>query len=407
MALASPAAQRRARTLRNAPNTPPEPPAPPPTPGPDLAFPIEVTLQPRGGISINGQRLDRLLLSFDVVNNRNFTADSFRATLSLVEDDPDFGMAFWSNAERLDTEILCGFGVDAPPSASMVFGRTDEIQIDTASRTVSLTGRDYTADLIERQISEKYPNKTASEIAKTLAQEAGLEPVVTETRGLAGTYYRAEHAQMADQTTAWNLLTYLAEREGFDVYVQGKKLFFGPPPDPVTASKWTLKYTPARRDAQFPSAPTTTLNLTRSLTVSRDIVVKIVSWNSSKKSSITAISRSKRPARSTNGKGGGSAAGQANTVTHVFRVPNLTQDQADDLALKRATEIAKQLRSFDADLPGDPSIDIRTIVTLAGTGGSFDTDYHLEVIQRNLSQDRAFSMRLSGQNVSPESTAAL
>lgn len=398
---------RRARTRTNAPEAPVPEPTPPPEPGPTLDFPLQVVRQPRGGVAVNGTRLDRLLLEMDITNNRYLAADAFRCTLALAENDPDFGLAFWQDAVTLDMEFFAGFGVDEPPSTSLLSGRVDELTIDLASRTITLLGRDYTADLIERQVVEKYPNKTSSEIIKILAGLVGLTPVVTETSALAGVYYRADHSQMSDETTAWNLATYLAEREGFDVYVKGKELHFKPPPDPVTASKWALTYEPSSVDVRSARAPTSTLQLTKSLTVSRDITVKVVSWDSARKKAIEGTSRSALPARSSNGRGLGSAGGRQKAITHVFRLPNLTQDQAEARARQLAEDIAKHLRTFEATLPGDPAVDMRTIVTLRGSGGSFDTDYHLDTIQRSISQDRGFTMQLRGRNVKPGDQATL
>lgn len=391
---------QRARTKAILPPAEPDPPPAPVTPGPDLEVPLKVVRQPRAGISINGVRADRLLVDMHVTNNRYSTADSFRCSLVLVEQDKEFGRNFWQDCIGIRTELFVGFGVDEPPSKSLLSGRVDEIQIDLVSRRVSLTGRDFTADLIETRIAEKYPNKTASEIATIMADKVGLTPEVTATTKRVGTYYGAEHASLADETTAWNLLTYLAERESFDVYVTGTKLVFGPPPDEASASKWTLVYTPGEQDAPAPQASVMNLQLTKSLTIAREIVVKVISWHSGKKKALTGISNSKPP----KGPKGSRAQTPAN---YVFRIPNLTQDEADATARQKALDLTKNLRSFEAELPGHVDFDIRTIVTITGTGGTFDTKYHLDEVERSVSQSQGFTMRLRGRNVIADDSASL
>lgn len=371
-----------------------------PKPGQAIEITAPALLQPRGGVLINGERLDDLLLEFEVINNRYYAADSFRCTLRLNENDPKYGLPFWSDQDGIEIEIFAGFGVDRRPTQSLVAGRVDQIDVDLETREVHLAGRDYTADLLEARIAEKWPNKTASEIVRLLAERYGLSPVVADTKTLAGVYYKREHAQLADETNAWNLITYLAEREGFDAFVQGKELHFEPPPDPATASKWELRYTPASSERAAPEGNAGGLRLTRSLTASRDITVKVVSWNKTKKSSLTGTARSTRPARRSNGQ-------FSSGVTHVFRIPGLTQEGADREAERLLREMTKHLRSCDVSVPGDPTVDIRTIVTLRGTRGSFDTDYHLDEIVRRLAQNRAFTMHVRGRNVIPDSTAAL
>lgn len=392
----TPAQRTRVAQIQQEPEVPP----PPPQPGQELELPLDVAQQPRGGVLLGDERADHLLIEYDVTNNRFFQADSFRLTLAYVEDDEKFGRGFWDSTDRVEVEIFAGYGVEEPPSTSLLAGRADEIQIDMDARTVTLSGRDYTADLIEKRMAEKYPNKTSSEIVRILAGEAGLTPEVTDTRQLAGVYYRAEHAQLADETTAWNLITFLAEREGFDAYVIGKKLYFAAPMDPISAKRWTLQYTPPDNLTAFPTALASSLTLTKALTISREIVVKVISWNSSRKHSLTGQSRSARPNR---GAGGQFASAPA----YIVREPNLTQDQADQRAKQIAEQITRELRTFDAALPGHPDVDIQTMVLIRGTNTSFDTDYHLDEIERRMSMENGFTMRLRGRNVIPDDTAAL
>jgi phage protein D len=373
---------------------------PPPVPGPELTLPLQTLRQPRAGISLNGKRADHLLREMDVTNNRYFSADTWSCVLVLQERDPDFGRGYWQDVESLEVELFGGFGVDEPPSTSLLSGRADELQINLDERTVVLRGRDYTADLIELRLAEKWPNKTSSEIVQEVAARARLTADVTATSTLAGVYYKAEHAQLADETTGWNLVTFLAERERFDAYVKGRTIYFGPPPDPASAPSWKVVYEPGEPDAPMPRAPVAGLSLTKGLTVSRDIQVKVVSWNSGKKHSLEGRAQSKRPARSSSGQF------QA-AVTYVFRHAGLTQDQADARARQYAEEITKNLRSFDLETAALPGLRIESIVTIQGTGGSFDTDYHLDEIEWRISQGSGFTMRLRGRNFIPVDTAAL
>lgn len=405
-----PTPRQQARTAASTPEPTPEPQVDAPA-GPELELFTQIRRQPRGGIMLVGmmpdgvtkvsKRADHLLKEMDVTNNRFFSADSFSCTLALYEFDPDFDPAFWADVERLDVELFSGEGVDEPPGESLLAGRADEIQIDLDGRTVTLRGRDYTADLIEMRLAEKYPNKTASEIVRILAGKAGLEADVTETQKLAGVYYKAEHAQLADETTAWNLITYLAEREGFDALVQGRTVIFKLPPDEKSAPHWTIKYEPRGDASASPRAPVTGLSLTKGLTISRDIKVRVISWNSSKKHSLEGTSESKKKGRNASGQFQAS-------VTHVFRKANLTQDQADALARQYAIEITRNLRSIDIDTAALPGLNIRSIIRLTGTGGSFDLpSYHIDEIQWRMSQNQGFKMGLRCRNIIPTDTAAL
>ncbi len=373
-------------------------PGPPPAPGADLGLELPSLRAPRGSVTVNGRRLDRLLLECDVTNNGYFSPDSFNAVFALEDAGPD-GLAFWADTDDLEAEVFVGLGEDTPPSISVFAGRVDDIAFDFRGRHVTVSGRDYSADLMEAQTTEKWPNRTASEIATELAGRRGLTPVVTATTVRSGSYYQIEHARLSDETTEWNLLSYLAEQEGMDVYVKGRELHFKPPPDARGAARWSLRYKPSQ-DGAPPELAAAGFKLRQSKTISREISVKVVSWNSKQNRAFTVT-------RSTTLRSKGSSGASTARTPYVFRIPGLTEEQAIREAERRLADITKHHRALDYDGPGHPDIDIRTIVALSGTGTSFDQDYRLTEIRRSISQDGGLSMHFHAQNLPPESRAAL
>ena len=125
---------------------------------------------------------------------------------------------------------------------SLIQGEADTVAYDVLNRTVDVEGRDLTARLLDARTQETFSNQTASEIAETLAGRHGLTPNVSATSTLAGRYYSTEHdritlGQFSRATTEWDLLSFLAAREGFDVFVAGQTLTFAPPSsNPATMS---------------------------------------------------------------------------------------------------------------------------------------------------------------------------
>jgi hypothetical protein len=102
---------------------------------------------------------------------------------------------------------------------------------------LQIEGRDLSSRLIENKTQEAFVNQTSSQVATTLAQRRGLTPQVTATTTLVGRYYQQDHVrdslnQFSRTTTEWDLLIYLAQREGFDVFVKGTTLYFQPTTDP-------------------------------------------------------------------------------------------------------------------------------------------------------------------------------
>lgn len=341
-----------------------------------------------------------LLVEATVTNNSYFQADSFRVTMA-IHARGRYGLAFWDEDE-IEVEIFAGFGVETDPDISMIVGRVDDVEFDLDRRQVFLTGRDYTADLIETKTTEKFVNKTSSQIAEEIAGRHGLRAVVSSTRTLVGKYYQIEHARLNDDTTEWNLLTYLAEQERMDVYIQGKELHFEKRPSPSSAQRWIVRYQPLADQTYFPMAPTTRLNLRRSLTIARDIVVKVISHNSKQKKNFEITRRTIRRVRRS-----GSRGSSQEPVPHVFRIPGLTEEQAIREAERRLSDLTGKQRVVTAELPGDPRVTARTIMVLEGTGTSFDQEYHIDELQRHISQSGGFTMSLTARNLPEDSKAAL
>ena len=87
--------------------------------------------------------------------------------------------------------------------------------------------------MIEARVDETFSNRTSSEIAATFAGRHGLQAAVQQTSTPVGRYYQSEHdrltiGQFAKATTEWDLLAFLAGREGFNLFMDGETLVFGP-----------------------------------------------------------------------------------------------------------------------------------------------------------------------------------
>ena len=373
-----------------------DPPAPE-EPGAELGILIPDVRKPRLGATANGKRIDHLLLSGTVTNNSYYQADTFRFTVAL-EESGEFTPSFWADDGKIEMEIFAGFGTSIQPNKSLILGRVDGIDIDLMDRTVSVNGRDYTADLIESKTTEKYPNQTASEIVSSVASKHGLNPVVTPTSVLVGKYYKGEHARLTDQTTEWTLLTYLAEQEGMEVYVQGRDLVFEPPKSATAASKWTVKYEPSR-DGRPPRSSVERFEMRLDKGLNRDISVKVISWNQKSKRAFEATSQT-RLMKST-------GVGGLPRTPYVFRIPGLTKEQALREAEKRLREITRHLRQIDLRMPGHPDINPRSILVVQGTGTTFDDSYRIDEITREIDQNNGFIMSLKSRNIPPDSVASL
>ena len=213
------------------------------------------------------------------------------------------------------------------------------------------------------------------------------EIVATSTR--AGTYYQIDHAVATREQTEWDLLAYLAEREGFDVWVAGDTLHFAPPPA-LTAQPYTLLWSEVGGFA----SNAINIQLSRSQTLAKDIVVEVRSWNQKQQAAFTVTAK-RSQAKKSQRKGGQSQ-------TYSFVRPNLTRDQAQQFAESKAEEITRHERLLSASLPGDNALSTRATVRLVGTATDYDQIYYPDRVTRRLSVQEGYRMDLSAKNHSTQ-----
>ncbi len=318
------------------------------------------------------------VIEADVFSNAHFAADRFRARIALT---PGSATLFQAGT-IIDVQIA----LDGVPR-SLIQGEIDTISIDPLQRAIEIDGRDLTARLLEARTQQTYANQTASEIASTLAARHGLTPAITATTILAGRYYGAEHdritlGQFSRALTEWDLLTFLAAREGFDVFVQGQTLVFQPPA--TSAPPFLLGV-----------ADCLVLVLDRALTLARDIEVTVKSWNTRHQAAFTQTARSSAP-----------GGGRSGTPQHIIVVrPNLSADEALQLAQRILADLSHHERVVRVELPGDLSLTSRSKVTLVGTMTDFDQTYFVAELDRHFSLDHGFTQRLQLKNRDPARTA--
>jgi phage protein D len=348
--------------------------------------------QPTASVALNGTTVTNAVIDLDVHSNNYFAADTFRVRLALAALSAQFNASFWS-----DTQAQISISVDAGGGPlQLILGNADTIDIDMPNGTVEASGRDLTAALIDTKVVAKYQNLTSSKIAAQIAASAGLQANITATSTPAGRYYEIDHARLNSDVSQWTLLNYLAQEEGFDVYVSGNTLNFVPSQQGGSPA-YTLTYQQPTTE-QIRTGNFIRLALRRSQTLAKGTVVKVISWNSKQVTAFTATAK----------RSGTSGSATADTAqVYTFKVPGLTQDQAQQFANARLQEISLHERVVDVTIPGETSLTPRQLVALTGTGTSFDQNYYIDSIERSFSMDDGFMQTIKMKNHSAESTVSV
>ena len=307
------------------------------------------------------------VIDADISNNAHFGAGRFRLHVAA---EPAIAASLLQPGTVLD--LQCDLG---GPTVSLIQGEADSISIDVLNGALEIHGRDLTARFLDARTQETFTNQTSSEIAQTLAGRRGLGANITPTSTLAGRYYEAEHnritlGQFSRSVTEWDLLTFLAAREGFEVFVADGALTFGPADTAAPAVNLTPDMC-------------VSLRLEHALTLARDIEVTVKSWNTRQQSAFTQTARAKA-------NGAGSSSPQKILVVR----PNLYPADALQLAQRILADLSAHERVVHAELPGELTLTPRTPVQFSGTGTDFDQIYHVAEIDRHFSSHHGFTERL-------------
>jgi phage protein D len=374
-----------------------------------ITIPAPDARAPRIAMRINGQDAPGLI-EFSVCNNSYRAADTFSAHLSMtgwgaagaafVGLPPACGPAFWAETDAIDFELLAWLDGRTPP-CSIIRGLVDKVEFSFDYTTISVSGRDYSSSFIDAKTSEKFADQTLSQIAATLAARhplpgsAAMQVSATSTTTKAGDYYKAAQVALTDEVSEWTLLQWLAEQEGLDVWVAGNTLYVQPPPG-VEVPPLGILYQPPSNAAPA-AANASRISVERVLTLSRDIVVTVRSWNHGQKQAIEVTRRGSKilgPGQKTTQRG-------LPPHTYVFTIPGLTQVQAEQYAANKLAELSRHERVVTVcDLPAVPDLTVRRLLRLSGTQTAFDQDYFIAEITRRFGWNGC-SMEIRAKNSSP------
>ena len=332
----------------------------------------------------------------EVTTTSRRAAGTFHVRIA-VGVDPALTPAFWSNTVPIPVEI--DMATSPNGFVTMLTGNVNRVHYDPEAQLVEIEGRDATGVLLDTKTLQTYANQTSSQIAQMIASEHGLQANVTATTTPVGQFYQLEHdvtrlGNFSRATTEWDLLTFLADHEGFQLFVSGNTLFFNPQDDSASGPPdLVITYQPTTPTSAFPIANAESIRLERSLTLAKDVRVTVKSWNSRQNAPVTVNVPS------------GQLPANGSVTQYVFVRPNLTKDAALKLAQNLRQQITQHERIVNVEIPGETALLPSSIVQLVGTGTSWDQPYFVDEIHRRMGID-GFHETLRLKNSSPATEGA-
>lgn len=365
-----------------------------------------VARNPRVLIKIN-DTVFRKITSWTYVENNYYQPDTFRVELPLYTQDAVATIEYWQSQPALLFELFVGFPTNTVTYGvsdlqSLILGGINNIDLyvfDNGRGYISFDGFDLGKKFIDTKTFERFPNLTPSQIATTFANEQGLTPVVTDSGPpYAGYYYTGSYVQMGNAITQWDLLTYLAQQIGYQVFVRGTQLVFQP--RPVQSSNPYLIQARTLENGNLASMNGSSLRISRNMNFARDVQVTILSFNSkSGRVSVTAQGR-----KTKRGVVSAIAKTLGEPQKYVENVPGLSKQQAQMLANQLVLKISQHERIIQVSGPGDNILRKDSVIQLSGVSPSADQTYFPDSITRSMAGvEGAYKMEFVAKNHSPQS----
>lgn len=350
-----------------------------------------LTRRPRVRLVLEGTPVDGCR-SVEITSRRGTQAASFRVTASASKVAGYLGR-LWMDKDKLDVAIDFGFlsvgkSANVTSWARMITGGVDRISFDQSTGLVSLDGRDHAARLIDLPVQDSYLNKTSSELAAALASSCELSGDIDTTSGLIGQYYQIQHTKNAlagfsKHGNGWDLLSELADLEGFDLWVDGTTLHFKRSGAGET-KVYDLNVEPPTANRASSMLTISDLSMERALGLSGSLQVKVASWNSRQRRQVTA----------------NYPADAGTTIPRQFLVlkPNLLPDEAEILAKNTYARLRAHQYVITGTMAGELELTPQHRLRLAGTGTSWDRIYTVDRIEREMSFEGGYVQHIIGRS---------
>jgi hypothetical protein len=363
------------------------------------AYSPSAVIRPRLRVLVNGVNIPTAL-SASITSTNNYHGDRYTATLA----PPISGLGsfvWWEQQTDIAADVQIGLVPSGAPESAVVWQSIVQGPVDRTTHgfnagAIQLEGRDYTAKLIDFKTELANVNQTSSEIVASLAAQVGLQSQVTQTTTPVGRYYELEHTcvqlnQFHRAITGWDEVVLLARYEGFDAFFVGDTLYFQPPvavgSDPYLL--WWQQDKQGRVQSNMVE-----FSAERALTVAKGVNVIVKSWHGKQARAFTRGYPSANP-----------VGASSNVQQYLFVRPNLTEDQAQQLANQLYVEIITHERTINVTLPGDSVLTPRVLVQLTGTGTGYDQTYYPNTVRRTVGRG-GYLMHLCAKNHSPQTEVA-
>jgi hypothetical protein len=373
-----------------------------PSPG---SAPASIVRKPRARITAN-----QIPISYErveVVNTFDHQSDSFTVHLPLFDQNAALDWTWWAAQPDIEIAVSVGFADEQGNLGALtqlIVGPVERVelvplpearahsQFSDQGAYLAVTGGDYSRAFMNSPITteELGQNLPSRQIMQNIAAN---HPQVTLDLSQAGSDVGTPYDQLTGRLflhrSEWDVLTGLADHEGWRLRMDGTTLVVGPAAAPDAAQPYPIFYAP-RTAGQVVQPTVLSLHLIHAKNIASGVDVIVEAHDAKSGTQARAKAHSMRAATTMAGR-----------ATYTFNHPGMTQAQAQQSAEAHADQIAKYEYSIDFMLPGDPTLTVERMIALSGTGTAFDQSYYITQIAHVLDMTLGYEMTVVAQNSLP------
>lgn len=246
---------------------------------------------------------------------------------------------------------------------TLLTGQLDDADFDMIRRTITVTGRDKSAQLHDNKTNDKWINKKTTDIVRELAEKAGIKADVGALSTMAGKMLEQDHVKLSDGVSFSYLINKLAEIDGARWWVDADGTLHYVPYG-STVGNYSIYID---QSAQPIKSDCLHLRITRNIQAARKIRVRLQAWHPRKKRVHEYES---------------TIPGIGDELGYTYHIPALQQDQVEKQAKSQAMEKARHELKVRATVVGDPAISAGMGLTLSGTE-FFDQTFEMDTVHHD------------------------
>jgi hypothetical protein len=259
----------------------------------------------------------------------------------------------------------------------LVMGEIDNTSFDYGrAGTINVSGRCNSSKLHNKKINQKFINQPTTSIVSQLAGMAGLGISLSGGAGhIAGKEMNQEFAKMTDGQSLASVITKCAEYDCARWWVDASSILHY---DilPKGGGGYSVTYVAGPPE----SADFLSLTVKRNVQAGKTVTTQVKSWHTKSKQAADATA---------------TAPGKGGPIEYKFTIPGLHQDEAQNWAKSKGSEVARHEITVTAKVVGDTSINVQNGLTVSGTG--FDGSYVIDSVHHQFGMS-GHTMTITARN---------